>query len=92
MVWTPQRLIDERMTVRVYCHNAKCHHHAALDLTVLRDKLGPDALTMKDDLLPRLKCGRCGGKDVGLICSPAATREGWPANPDGKASGKAIGW
>ncbi|WP_197435130.1 hypothetical protein [Nitratireductor arenosus] len=91
MVWTPQRLIDERMTVRVYCHNAKCHHHAAIDLTLLRDKLGPDAPAMKDDLLRRLKCGRCGSKDVGLIYSPATLREGWPENPNGNAYGKAKG-
>ncbi|MBZ9894261.1 hypothetical protein LB545_07875 [Mesorhizobium sp. BR1-1-6] len=37
---------------------------------MLKDKLGPDAPAMADDLIPKLRCARCGGKAVGLIYSP----------------------
>lgn len=32
--------------------------------------LGPDAPAMSDDLIPKLKCARCGGKQVGLTYTP----------------------
>lgn len=31
---------------------------------------------MADDLIPKLKCRKCGGKDVGLIYSPDTTPTG----------------
>jgi hypothetical protein len=36
----------------------------------LRDKLGPDAPAMADDLISKLRCAKCGGKAVGLIYAP----------------------
>jgi len=39
---------------------------------MLRDKLGPDHGAMHDDLVPKLRCSKCGGKDLGLIVSPPA--------------------
>ncbi len=71
MKWTLQTLIDERMTVRAYCHNFRCHHSQNLDLEALRDRLGPDAPAMADDLIPKLKCGKCGERKIGLIYTPA---------------------
>ena len=68
--WTVQTLIDGNMHIEAYCHNPRCHHHQALDLIKLRDKLGPDAAAMADDVVPKLKCAKCGGKKVGLIYSP----------------------
>lgn len=68
--WTVQGLIDKRMDVTAYCHNSRCNHHKALDLGMLRDRLGPDAPAMSDDLTPRLRCDKCGGKAVGLIYTP----------------------
>ena len=38
----------------------------------LRHKLGSDAPAMAGDLIPKLKCAKCGGKQVGLIYSPAS--------------------
>jgi len=69
--WTIQSLIDERMRLDAYCHNHLCHHHQPLDLMNLRDKLGPDAEAMSDDLVPKLRCSKCGGKQIGLIYSTA---------------------
>jgi hypothetical protein len=71
--WTFQSLIDDKMTVTAHSHNSACHHNQALDLAKLRDRFGPDAPAMADDLTPKLKCARCGGKKVGLIYSPDTT-------------------
>ncbi|QKC83297.1 hypothetical protein [Mesorhizobium sp. NZP2077] len=57
-------------------HNRRCHHGDALDLEKIKDKLGPDAPAMADDLIPKLKCAKCGGKQVGLIYSPDTTPNG----------------
>jgi hypothetical protein len=66
--WTFQSLIG--LTVTAYCHTSACHHSQVLDLAKLRDRFGPDASAMADDLTPKLKCAKCGGKNVGLIYSP----------------------
>jgi hypothetical protein len=80
MRWTLQTLIDERMTVRAYCHNSHCHHNQSLDLEAWRDRLGPDAPAMADELTPRLKCGKCGERKIGLIYTPAR-RVVWSHDP-----------
>lgn len=61
------------MVLHAYCHNHRCHHNQRLDLAVLKARLGPDAPAMADDLIPKLRCAQCGGKDVGLIYSPDTT-------------------
>jgi hypothetical protein len=66
--WTYQKLIDGEMTVTAYCHD--CNHSKKLDLAKLRDRFGPDALAMADDIIPRLKCEKCGSKKVGTIYAP----------------------
>lgn len=66
--WTYQTLIDGKMTVTAYCHG--CNHHKVLKLELLRDKFGPDAPAMADDILPKLKCERCGSRKGGLIYAP----------------------
>lgn len=80
--WTFQSLIDAKMTVMAHCHYAPCNHSQALDLVKLRDRFGPDAPAMADDLIPKLKCSRCGGVDAGLIYTPDTT-----PNAYGKAKG-----
>jgi hypothetical protein len=69
--WTFQSLIDGGMSVRAYCHDHRCNHNQVLDLEKLRDRFGPDAPAMHDDIAPKLRCARCGGKKVGLIYTPA---------------------
>jgi hypothetical protein len=67
---TFQSLIDAKMTVTAYCHRSACNHHQVLDLEMLRDRFGPDAPAMADDLIPKLRCAKCGGKKVGTIYAP----------------------
>lgn len=71
---TIQEVIDSGDTVMVYCHNWRCHHRAELDFLKLRAKLGPDHGAMHDDLVPKLVCSKCGGRDVGLTLLAKATK------------------
>lgn len=66
--WTIQSLVEANMTVTAQCRG--CHHSDMLDLEVLRVRLGSDADAMADDLSPKLKCSKCGGKRLGLIYAP----------------------
>ena len=69
---TIQDSIDRGETIRAYCHVHLCHHNAVVDMLALRDRLGPDHGAMHDDLTPKLRCTKCGGRKVGLICTPNA--------------------
>ncbi|MER8373922.1 hypothetical protein [Mesorhizobium sp. M1406] len=53
--WTFQSLIDSKMIVSAHCHYAPCYHSHVLDLVKLRDRFGPDAPAMADDLIPEAK-------------------------------------
>lgn len=79
--WTPQTLIDSKMRLTAFCHNPKCHHNQVLDLGELKAKLGPDAPAMSADLIPKLKCARCGGKAVGLTYTPDTKPTGMTVGP-----------
>ncbi|TIX28293.1 hypothetical protein [Mesorhizobium sp.] len=70
--WTYQSLIDGKMTVTAYCH--ACNHHKVLNLEALRDRFGPEAPAMADDIIPKLKCEKCGSKKVGLIYAPDSNK------------------
>ncbi|MER9130651.1 hypothetical protein [Mesorhizobium sp. M0768] len=72
--WTVQGLIDARMALHAFCHNSRCHHNQLLNLEKLKAKLGPDAPAMADDLIPKLRCAKCGGKAVGLTYAPDKTK------------------
>ena len=65
-----------------YC--SSCNHHSRLDLEKLRDRYGPDAPAMSDDIVPRLKCSKCGGKKLGLIYAPDPSKV--PGMWDGRAN------
>jgi hypothetical protein len=71
--WTLQELIDERMTLTAFCRG---NHHQVLDLEALKARLGADAPAMAADLVPRLKCKRCGEKAVGITYSPDSRPKG----------------
>jgi hypothetical protein len=79
---TIQKLIDDRMRLWAACQgrhsDGPCHHMRELDLLALRDRLGPDASTMAADLTPRLRCSRCGGKEIGLTLIPYSGPSGDP--------------
>lgn len=67
---TIQGMIDQGFHATACCHNPRCAHRADLDWLLLRDKLGPDHGALHDDIAPKLKCSKCGGRKVGLILSP----------------------
>lgn len=75
MTWTVQTLIDADMTVAAHCHRISCHHTQMLDLEKLKERFGPDMPAMHDDLVPRLRCAKCGGKEVGLTLSPRSNEK-----------------
>lgn len=58
------------MMLTAHCHRSSCNHSQDLDLEAVKAKLGPDAPAMEDDLIPRMRCAKCGGKAVGLIYAP----------------------
>ena len=68
--WTIQSLIDGNMMLTAHCYCSDCRHSQILDLERLKAQLGPDAPAMADDLMPRLRCSNCGGKNVGMTYSP----------------------
>lgn len=58
--------------VRAYCHNIPARGHSSeLDLVKLAEKLGPDHGAMHDDLVRKLKCAKCGGRNVWLVVIPS---------------------
>lgn len=89
MTETIQHFIDSGDRCEVHCN--RCGHHAPLDHVKLRDRLGPDHGALHNDLVPLLRCSRCGSKDLGMIRSPRSTKDiGW-ANSRGNAYAKAKG-
>lgn len=80
---TIQGAIDLGLVINVHCHNAACANHATLDLHALRDKLGPDHGALHDDLVPLLRCSKCGGRKVGIIISSKDAERAAPGGPRG---------
>lgn len=69
---TIQALIDHPHTLRAWCD--RCGHHKVLDLQALGERLGFNHSTMHDDLTPKLRCDRCGGKKISLTLSHGAPK------------------
>lgn len=57
-------LIDDDYRLALHCED--CRHHAWADLPALADRLGRDHGCMHDDLAPKLRCSKCGGRKIGL--------------------------
>lgn len=49
-----------------HCGRRECGHRADLDLEALVERLGPQHSYLAPDLVPRLRCGTCGGREIGL--------------------------
>lgn len=58
-------MIDGGYSITVFCRH--CDHRAFLDLEALAERLGPDHGALADDLLPKLRCSSCGGKQLGML-------------------------
>jgi hypothetical protein len=70
---------DTGTPVTAYCNTRECGHSAELDIPALAEKLGRDHGAMHWDLVPLLRCSKCGGKSIGL-------RMGTPKNWKGMHS------
>lgn len=74
--WTVSKLIEERMSVRAMVA-AKLAKMPVGNPTFNRANLPDSAPAMAIDLAPRLKCTRCGSRNVSLIYSPDMRPSGW---------------
>ena len=76
---TVQELIDHKVGILVYCHNKRCHHRGELDLVKIRERYGPDQRMLFDDLKWKLRCSRCGGREIGMSrqTRPLDKGKGW---------------
>ncbi len=83
---TIQDVIDSGDTVTFFCHTYLCFNKSIIDMLALRDRLGPDHGAMHDDLVPKLRCTKCGKRSVGLTCTPGTKEYG--GNPYLKAKGE----
>lgn len=61
------RFIDNDHTLAANCR--KCGHYAKLDLEALAQRLGRDHSTNNLRLRSKLKCSKCGSKDIALLVS-----------------------
>lgn len=59
-------LIDGGYQLAIHCDSLDCRHSAWADLPVLAERLGRDHGTMHDDLVPKLRCSKCGGRRAGI--------------------------
>lgn len=64
--------IEGGYAVTVHCSAPDCQHQGPLDLVAAAARLGDDFVTVGDPnpLVARLRCSKCGGKDLSLIVSP----------------------
>ena len=70
MAHTFRKLIGAKYTVTAYCDAQYCHHYQTLDLEALGERLGMDAEAMASDLIPKLRCAKCGSRKVSLTYTP----------------------
>ena len=68
--WTFGSLLANDMRVTALCQNSQCNHIQRLDLLALPVRFGSDTSSMYDDLVPRLKCLKCGDRRLGLTYTP----------------------
>lgn len=75
-------LIEHGFRLSIHCDNQFCRHSAKLDLEALADRFGRDfvAIGNPNPLTARMRCSRCGGKDLGLILSPGTGYDQGPFN------------
>lgn len=85
---TIQDMIDRRERLFAHCEGGNnCFHSQQLDLEALKAKLGPDHGAMHDDLVPLLRCKKCGSKKVGITVHPDTSPKNNLASPYAKAKG-----
>lgn len=72
-------LIDEHHRLHIYCEASydglRCGHHAWADLEALAARFGRDHSSLHDDLVPKLRCSKCGSKKLSLRLHPPTVRD-----------------
>jgi hypothetical protein len=72
-------LIDSRHGLYIYCEASRgglrCGHYVEADLESIAGRLGRDHSWLAADLVPRLRCSKCGSKDVSIRLSPPTVRD-----------------
>lgn len=72
-------LIDSRHGLYLYCEASRgglrCGHYAEADLEALAARLGRDHSWLADDLVPRLRCSKCGSRAVSIRLAPPTVRD-----------------
>lgn len=81
-------LIDRQHGLSAWCeatiNGIPCGHTRPLDLEALAKRLGRDHSYLAADLAPKLRCTKCGGRQIGLILQPPtgpAVRSQPPEHP-----------
>lgn len=64
------KLMDGSYKLGAHCAAPGCNHHGWLDLEVLAQRLGRGHGSMHVDLVPYLRCSKCGSKNVSLTLHP----------------------
>lgn len=69
---TLSALIDEGFRLSVHCENPFCRRYVDLDISALAETLGRDFVFVgkPNPLTARMRCSKCGGKELGLILIP----------------------
>ncbi|MDZ5697836.1 hypothetical protein [Chelativorans sp. M5D2P16] len=63
-------VIDGDYTLTACCYRFGCNHRAELDLEALATRLGRSHSFRHKDLTPKLRCSKCGSKNIGQRLSP----------------------
>jgi len=77
--WSLAYLSQHRYTLGIHCeailpNGIPCNHSADLDWGDLIERFGPDyvfAGERRAEFLSHFRCSRCGGKQLGLVMTPA---------------------
>ena len=59
-------LREQGCGLSAHCGRRDCGRHVQLDLDALISRLGPGHSYLAPDLVPKLRCRDCGGREVGL--------------------------
>ena len=60
------------LRLHAFCLRDDCRWHADLDLESLISRLGRDHGAQQPNLVPKLVCSRCGGKEISVVLSATA--------------------
>jgi hypothetical protein len=63
---------DAGLHLHAFCLNSGCGWHADVEIDTLIEKLGEAHSSQQPDLVPRLYCSQCEGKDLAIEFSGAA--------------------